>query len=99
MKSFLTTIFLFAASYSPALAQDTGCAEHASAVNQLLSKYGEVRQSIGLAHNNSLVEVFASEEGTWSILVTSPNGISCLVASGDSYESIRTPKKPSGEPL
>ena len=52
-------------------------------------KYGESRQAIGLGTNNQVVEVFASlETGTWTITVTTPAGVTCLVASGQSFETL-----------
>ena len=39
--------------------------------------------------NNAMVEVFASEEtGSWTILVTMPTGVTCLVASGEAFEEV-----------
>jgi hypothetical protein len=70
-----------------AFAQGANCAQRDTVVERLSSGYGETRQSIGLAPNNSVVEVYASlETGTWTITVTNPAGITCLVASGQSYE-------------
>lgn len=58
-------------------------------VARLASTYGETRQSIGLGSNNSVVEVFASvESGTWTITVTTAAGLTCLVASGQSFETL-----------
>lgn len=68
------------------------CAERALVVERLESRFGEVRQAMGLNRGNAVVEVYASAEtGTWTILVTTPNGIACLVASGDLYEQERGP--------
>lgn len=65
------------------------CAPHATVVERLAERYGETRQSIGLGSNNQLVEVFASREsGSWTITVTTPAGITCLVASGQAYETL-----------
>lgn len=65
------------------------CAQRDRIVERLATTYGETRQSIGLAPNNGVVEVFASQEtGTWTITVTMPTGVTCLVASGQSFESI-----------
>lgn len=70
-----------------AAAQGLACADHAVVVERLADGYGESRQSIGLASNNSVVEVFASPEtGTWTITVTTPGGPTCLVASGHAFE-------------
>ena len=68
--------------------QNNNCADRERVVERLASAYGESRQSIGLAPKNSVVEVFASlETGTWTITVTTPAGVTCLVASGQSFES------------
>lgn len=63
------------------------CAERAKVIERLVEKYGETRQSMGLHQNNGVLEVYASSEtGTWTILVTMPNGQSCLIAAGQSWE-------------
>lgn len=65
------------------------CAPRDVVVDRLAERYGESRQSMGLGSNNAVVEVFASEEtGTWTITVTSVNGLTCMVASGQSYEDL-----------
>ena len=71
-------------------AQNTrNCAPRELVVDRLASGYGETRQSIGLGKNNAVIEVFASDEtGTWTITVTSPAGQTCLVASGEAFETM-----------
>jgi hypothetical protein len=62
------------------------CAPRADAIERLYKRYKEIPVGIGVIHNGSLMEVFASEGGsTWSILVTSPQGWSCLVAAGEAW--------------
>jgi len=71
-----------------AFAQQNNCGERDRVVERLANTYGESRQSIGLAPNNSVVEVFASSEtGTWTITVTNTSGKTCLVASGQAFET------------
>ena len=66
-------------------------------VERLSTKYGESRQSIGMAPKGRVVEIYASlETGTWTITVTTPNGITCLVASGQSFENLEEPIEPAG---
>jgi len=80
-----------------ATAQGQNCGNRELVVERLTSKYGESRQSIGMAPQGRVVEVFASHEtGTWTITVTMPNGITCLVASGQSFEDIDEPIAPAG---
>lgn len=71
----------------PAMAQTGNCAPHAVVVERLSDGYGESRQTIGLGANNAVVETFASiETGSWTITVTTPGGLTCLVASGQAFE-------------
>jgi len=65
------------------------CAPRDLVLERLAESYGETRQGIGLGANNAVIEVFASSEtGSWTITVTTPNGLTCLVASGQSYEAL-----------
>ena len=73
------------------------CAPRDAVVERLAAKYGETRQSIGLGANNAVVEVFASDEtGTWTITVTMASGVTCLVASGQSFETLAEALPPKG---
>ncbi|UWQ92183.1 hypothetical protein K3727_05120 [Rhodobacteraceae bacterium M382] len=73
------------------------CAPRTVVVDRLAQGYGETRQSIGLGAQGAVVEVFASDEtGSWTITVTLPNGLTCLVASGQSYETLAEALPPAG---
>ena len=77
--------------------QSRNCAPRETVIERLADAYGESRQSIGLGANNAVVEVFASNDtGTWTITVTSPTGITCLVASGQSFETLAEALPPKG---
>lgn len=83
----LISVGLFAGFAAPSHAQGASCADRTLIVERLSSKYGETRQSAGLNQNNGMVEVFASNDtGTWTILVTMPNGMSCLMAAGKAWQ-------------
>ena len=57
------------------------------------------RQSIGIAANNAVMEVFVNlEGGSWTITVTMTNGITCLVASGQAFENVVEAQAPKGDP-
>nr|WP_324755295.1 hypothetical protein [Roseovarius sp. Pro17] len=65
------------------------CAQRTQVVELLASSYGETRQSIGLGAKGSVVKVFASDaSGSWTITVTTPTGLTCLVASGQAFEAL-----------
>ena len=83
-------------------AQDAQCAERSLIVERLAEEYGESRQSLGLTGSGQLLEVFASPEtGTWTITVTTANGLACLVAAGEAFRRIEGPLAPValGEPV
>ena len=92
MKYLLTCaagLAVLSVSASAAAAQTRNCAPRDAVVERLATGYGESRQSIGLGANNQVIEVFASEEtGTWTITVTTAQGVTCLVASGQAYEAL-----------
>ncbi len=71
-------------------AQQNGrCAARSVVLDRLSTSFGETRRSIGMAPNNSLVEMHASgETGTWTITVTHPNGTTCMVAAGTAFEAV-----------
>lgn len=74
-----------------ASAQSTSrnCAPREVVVQRLAERYGESRKSIGIGQEGTVMETFASEDtGTWTITVTMPTGVTCLVASGQSYETL-----------
>ncbi|MGI9393850.1 MAG: hypothetical protein ACR2OY_04330 [Boseongicola sp.] len=73
------------------------CAPRGIIVDRLAETFGESRQAIGMAQQGRVVEVFASlETGTWTITITLPSGVTCLVASGESYENLNEELQPAG---
>ena len=68
------------------------CAQRAEVVQRLEQRYGETPHSAGVQHNNAVVELFASDTtGTWTILMTSPDGLSCLLAAGRLWKNEPAP--------
>ncbi len=56
-------------------------------VPELLSEtYSEAPVAAGVTNNGGLVEVLSTSDGnTWSMIITSPQGMSCLVAAGEGW--------------
>lgn len=72
---------------APAAAETRNCAPRSIVLKRLAETYGESRQSIGIGQQGAVMETFASmETGSWTITVTTPDGLTCLVASGQAYE-------------
>jgi hypothetical protein len=75
------------------------CGPRAAVLAHLATKFSETRQSVGLAANNMVMEVHASlETGSWTITVTSADGTTCLVASGQGYEAVAEDLPAKGAP-
>ena len=65
------------------------CHNATEIAKQLNSKYSESPVAFGLQSNGHLLQVYSSEEkGTWTVVSTSPTGVSCIVAAGKSWESL-----------
>ena len=68
-------------------AQASHCADHATIVQRLAMIYGENRQIAETGPQNTLVEVFVAQHtGSWTIAVTRPDGLTCLVAAGQAFD-------------
>jgi hypothetical protein len=64
------------------------CSPRADVLSQLSTKFKESPVAIGLANNGGLLEVLTEKDGaTWTIIITMPNGVSCLVAAGEDWQA------------
>jgi len=82
----------------PAAAEGPACGTRAEIVQQLENRYAESRHGMGIASNDSVLEIFASDaSGTFSVLVTLPSGQTCLIASGNDYQSLAEPLPAKGK--
>lgn len=50
---------------------------------RLESKYAETQRSWGLDMDGTVLEFWAADSGTWTILRTIPIGISCTIGAGE----------------
>ncbi len=85
---------------SAALAQQGPpcAATHAEAVTLLADRYGEVPTGYGLARDQgSVIEVFVSQAGSWTIVRVLPDGKTCMVLDGYGWVFVETPWPSQGE--
>lgn len=81
------------------LAQGAQCAPRDTVMDHLTDTYGETRRGIGLAGQGAVMEVYAADDtGTWTILMTLPNGTSCMIATGRGYEAVTEELPAAGNP-
>jgi hypothetical protein len=68
------------------------CHSHSDLAEMLGKKFAEQPAALGLQSNGHLLEVFVANDGaSWTIVVTRPDGWSCIVAVGERWESLPNP--------
>lgn len=72
--------------FSPAIAQQA-CGERGKFMIMLEQSFAEHPIAMGLTDKGAVIEVFASKNGSWTFLLTLPGGMTCVVASGRSWET------------
>jgi hypothetical protein len=88
----LTVLLLLPAAARPQVPTGPPCGNRAEVVDNLHRQFGELLIGSGLSYSGLVVEVFASRSGGWTIIATDASGKSCLVATGDAWESERAPR-------
>lgn len=64
------------------------CGPREAAMTQLEENYDEIPVGMGVTNTGGLVELLQSrDEETWTITVTTPDGMTCLVAAGEGWRS------------
>lgn len=70
----------------PGIQNDCGPAK---IVDEALAQYGEREIARGATLHGELVRIYASPEGkTWTLVVTVPQGVSCVVEVGKAWETV-----------
>ncbi len=67
------------------------CDERSKVVANLKRTYSEIPVSMGLGSNGALIEILVSPAGTFTIIRTSTEGWSCVIAAGGDWENHRPP--------
>lgn len=83
---------------APASAQQQPlCTDRAEVISQLASQYSETPVAMGVANNGGVLEILSSQAGTsWTIILTMPNGVTCMIAAGENWESL--PARAAADP-
>jgi len=87
-RALLVPVLAGMLAASPAVAAEQYCLTRDVIVERLGAEYAEQAIALGLAGNGTIVEVFSTDSGsTWTIVVSSPGGRSCVVAAGETWIS------------
>lgn len=91
MRCALAVALLFAI---PAQAQQLPCGDYQEVLNGLSQNYGESVVAQGFDDRGVLVQVFAAETGTYTLVVIRPSDkVACVISAGNGWEAV-APKAP-----
>jgi hypothetical protein len=71
-----------------AAAQQTKCAPREDVLRHLAANYSEQPAAVAVTQQGALMEVLTSADGTWTALISMPNGMSCLLAAGEGWRAL-----------
>ena len=79
-------VFTFIMALLTVAAQAASCETRDNIISRLGDLYGESQLGMGLAGQTSIFEVWTSTAtGSWTILETTPNGLTCVIAVGEGW--------------
>ena len=64
------------------------CAKRGEITKRLKQRFGEAPTSVGIV-GESLLELYTSKRGSFTVVITRANGISCLLVAGESWRKIK----------
>lgn len=70
-------------------ARSARCGSHKDVVAFLGKKYKETRIGMGLINAGQMMELFMSERGSWTMLITRPDGVTCFGPVGKNWTHIK----------
>ncbi len=92
MKGFTNLVIgavLAVTAVVPTMAQDkkvSVCPSRDLATDASGRRAAEEPVFLGLANDGAIVALHAFDDGTWTLLVTLPSGVSCQMAGGDYWK-------------
>lgn len=70
------------------------CGDRGEIVSALRNIHDERNTAVGITSNGGLVELFAAKTRSWTLLLTFPGGPTCLLGSGEEWETWRAVAEP-----
>ncbi len=64
------------------------CGERGKVHERLAKKFKEVPIAVGVTNTGKLLEVLTSKSGSWTIVLNTPYGKTCLVAAGEGWRTL-----------
>lgn len=83
----LSLALIFTVLAFPTFAQNN-CANRDKLVTVLKEKYDEVVVAVGVRSPTSIVEIFAAPSGSFSVVSSRVDGVSCIISSGQNFQFV-----------
>ena len=87
MLRVVTFLPVLVFAVAPAFAE-TLCAPHNDLIEYLRDTYREVPTAAGITAEGNRVEILVSRNGSWTLIVTTPQGQSCAEVAGNGWRSL-----------
>jgi hypothetical protein len=88
LKRAFVALILASPAYGQVATIQVPCGPYDVIHTQLSGKYQESPSGRGLTQEGLMVEFWQSPAGGFSVLVVNPNGIACMVSSGEAWEAV-----------
>ena len=85
------TVVLVAAFFVRDLSAQTVIKDRDHLIKWLKEKHGESRRILSRAGSGHVIEIFVSRKRTWTVVVTTPGGLTLLTSAGDSWQEFELP--------
>lgn len=92
---FALAAVIMAILATSAAAEELTCQPRADVARLLNERWGETSVFEGAGPNGVTLEIFARLDGTWTVVVVSPDGRTCPLAGGEVWRGFMMPQ---GEP-
>jgi hypothetical protein len=73
---------------SQTVAQPRTCMPHDGAGDKLRSEFGEKIVGHGVSSDGTLLEIYRAPSGTFTVIKTTPAGLSCVVDFGEGWQTL-----------
>lgn len=88
----MATLALSTTALAQANTPQQQCNTRDAVLKLLSNKYSETPVAFGVTNSGGLIEVLKSvpnaDDDTWTIIITTPKGMSCLMAAGEGWKAM-----------
>ncbi len=86
---FVLTVALAALLFPgtmPSASAQALCGKHSDILVKFADTYGEMPGALAITDQGGLLEVLVSPAGTWTMLLTMPGQLTCVVGTGQAWQ-------------